>query len=305
MKNRNKFWRWARNALDSPSTETSEERTLFLDGTIASESWFDDDVTPALFKSDLNSGTGDITVWINSPGGDVFAAAQIYNMLRDYKGNVTVKIDGIAASAASVIAMAGDSVLMSPVSMLMIHNPSTVAMGDKTEMEKAIEMLNSVKDSIINAYLAKTGLSRNKLSKLMDEETWMDSGKAVELHFADGIIDRSELYGVAPLNKPEKDDPDEEEPDEPDEENPDEEEDDPDEEKKKDDATSLFAGHESMLFSRYQVAAATGKKLLSYCKEHETKDAKPHLPADLHKEPHHSYQIDDLERRLDLMKHFL
>jgi ATP-dependent Clp protease protease subunit len=183
--------------------KTSEERTLFLDGTIASESWFDDDVTPALFKSDLNSGSGDITVWINSPGGDVFAAAQIYNMLRDYKGKVTVKIDGIAASAASVIAMAGDSVLMSPVSMLMIHNPSTVAMGDKTEMEKAIEMLNSVKDSIINAYQAKTGLSRNKLSKLMDEETWMDSGKAVELHFADGIIDRSELYGAAPLNKPE------------------------------------------------------------------------------------------------------
>jgi ATP-dependent Clp protease protease subunit len=142
MKNKNKFWRWARNALEGPSTETSEERTLFLDGTIASESWFDDDVTPALFKSDLNSGSGDITVWINSPGGDVFAAAQIYNMLRDYKGKVTVKIDGIAASAASVIAMAGDSVLMSPVSMLMIHNPSTVAMGDKTEMEKAIEMLN-------------------------------------------------------------------------------------------------------------------------------------------------------------------
>ena len=115
MKNRNKFWRWARNALEGPMQEGSEERTLFLDGTIASESWFDDDVTPALFKSDLNSGTGDITVWINSPGGDVFAAAQIYNMLRDYKGKVTVKIDGIAASAASVIAMAGDSVLMSPV----------------------------------------------------------------------------------------------------------------------------------------------------------------------------------------------
>jgi ATP-dependent Clp protease protease subunit len=138
----------------------------------------------------------------------------------------------------------------------------------------------------------------------MDEETWMDSGKAVELHFADGIIDRSELYGAAPLNKPEKEDPDEEEPDEPDEDTP-EEGNDPDEEKKKDDASDLFAGHESMLFSRYQVAAATGRKLLDYCKEQEAKDAKPHLAADLHKEPHHSYQIDDLERRLDLMKHFL
>ena len=83
------------------------ERTLFLNGTIAEESWFDDDVTPQIFKDELNSGSGDITVWINSPGGDCIAAAQIYNMLMDYKGNVTVKVDGIAASAASVIAMAG------------------------------------------------------------------------------------------------------------------------------------------------------------------------------------------------------
>ena len=92
------------------------------------------------------------------------AAAQIYNMLMDYKGNVTVKIDGIAASAASVIAMAGTEVLMSPVSTMMIHNPATVAMGDHNEMQKAIEMLNEVKESIINAYEIKTGLSRAKLS---------------------------------------------------------------------------------------------------------------------------------------------
>ena len=126
-------------------------------------------------------GSGDITVWINSPGGDCVAAAQIYNMLMDYKGNVTVKIDGIAASAASVIAMAGTKVLVSPVSMMMIHNPMTVAMGDTAEMQKAIEMLGSVKDSIINAYEIKTGLSRAKLSHLMDAETWMDANKAVEL----------------------------------------------------------------------------------------------------------------------------
>lgn len=117
------------------------ERVLHLNGTIAEESWFDDDVTPQLFKDELFAGDGDITVWINSPGGDCVAAAQIYNMLMDYKGNVTIKIDGIAASAASVIAMAGTKVLMSPVSMLMIHNPMTVAMGDAGEMEKAIEML--------------------------------------------------------------------------------------------------------------------------------------------------------------------
>ncbi len=138
------------------------------------------------------SGSGDITVWINSPGGDCVAAAQIYNMLMDYKGNVTVKIDGIAASAASVIAMAGTKVMMSPVSMLMIHNPMTAAFGDSGEMQKAIEMLGSVKDSIINAYEIKTGLTRAKLSHLMDAETWMDANKAVELGFADEIMKRSD-----------------------------------------------------------------------------------------------------------------
>ena len=167
------------------------ERVLFLNGTIAEDSWFDDDVTPQLFKEELVSGSGDITVWINSPGGDCVAAAQIYNMLREYEGNVTVKIDGIAASAASVIAMAGDKVLMSPVSMMMIHNPMTIAFGGSGEMQKAIDMLKSVKDSIINAYEIKTGLSRTKLAHLMDAETWMDAGKAVELGFADEIIKRN------------------------------------------------------------------------------------------------------------------
>lgn len=165
-------------------------RTLFLNGTIAEESWFDDDITPALFKEELLSGSGDITVWINSPGGDCVAAAQIYNMLMDYKGNVTVKIDGIAASAASVIAMAGTKVMVSPVSMLMIHNPATVAMGDATEMQKAIAMLDEVKESIINAYEIKTGLSRAKLSHLMDAETWMNANMAIELGFADEIMKR-------------------------------------------------------------------------------------------------------------------
>lgn len=179
-----KFWK-IRNNLETG------ERTLYLNGTIAQESWFDDDITPQLFKDDLNAGTGNITVWLNSPGGDVWAAASIYNMLIDYKGKVTVKIDGLAASAASMIAMAGDSVLMSPVSMLMIHNPATIAMGNTDDMQKAIDMLNEVKESIINAYATKTGLSHNKLSKLMDDETWMDAKKALELGFADALIDRS------------------------------------------------------------------------------------------------------------------
>lgn len=164
------------------------ERTLYLNGTIAEESWYEDDVTPKLFKDELMSGTGDITVFINSPGGDCVAAAQIYNMLMEYNGNVTVKIDGIAASAASVIAMAGTKVLMSPVSLMMIHNPLTVAIGDSEEMKKAIDMLSEVKESIINAYELKTGLSRAKLSHMMDSETWMNAQKALELGFADGIL---------------------------------------------------------------------------------------------------------------------
>ena len=183
-----KFWKWKNLATNEG--DASEERTLFLSGTIAEESWFDDDVTPALFKEELTSADGDITVWINSPGGDCVAAAQIYNMLMDYHGAVTVKIDGIAASAASVIAMAGTRVLASPVSMMMIHNPATVAFGDSAEMERAIGMLAEVKESIINAYEIKTGLSRAKISRLMDTETWMDARKAVELGFADDILSR-------------------------------------------------------------------------------------------------------------------
>lgn len=195
-----KFWNWKTQTVTNQETqETVTERTLFLNGTIAEESWFDDDVTPQIFKDELNSGSGDITVWINSPGGDCIAAAQIYNMLMDYKGNVTVKVDGIAASAASVIAMAGTKVLVSPVSMLMIHNPMTVAFGNSAEMQKAIDMLDSVKDSILNAYEIKTGLSRAKLSHLMDAETWMDANKAIELGFADELMQRSAATDEVPV----------------------------------------------------------------------------------------------------------
>lgn len=175
-----KFWNWVR--------DSDEERTLYLNGVISEETWWGDEVTPKMFKDDLLSGTGDITVWINSPGGDVFAAAQIYNMLMEYTGKVTVKIDGLAASAASVIAMAGGDVYMSPVSMLMIHNPSTIAIGDSEEMLRAKALLDEVKESIINAYELKTGLSRIKLSHLMDAESWMNANKAIELGFADKIM---------------------------------------------------------------------------------------------------------------------
>ena len=177
----NKFWNWVRD-------ETTEERTLYLTGVISDETWWGDEITPRMFKDDLLAGAGNVTVWINSPGGDVFAAAQIYNMLMNYTGKITVKIDGLAASAASVIAMAADDVYMSPVSMLMIHNPSTIAIGDSEEMLRAKALLDEVKESIINAYEMKSGLSRAKLSHLMDAETWMNANKAVELGFADKIM---------------------------------------------------------------------------------------------------------------------
>ena len=184
----NKFWNF---------TEEGEVRTLHLCGAIADESWFDDDVTPKAFRSELEAGKGDIVVWINSPGGDCVAAAQIYNMLMDYKGNVTVKIDGIAASAASVIAMAGTKVIMSPTALMMIHNPSTTSSGDHQVMTKAIELLEEVKESIINAYEIKTGLSRTVLSHMMDAETWMNAKKAVELGFADSILEDEKKKDVA------------------------------------------------------------------------------------------------------------
>nr|DAT79104.1 MAG TPA: Putative ATP dependent Clp protease [Caudoviricetes sp.] len=190
-----KFWNWKKRVVNQENGQETEERILFMNGVIAEESWFDDDVTPALFKDELNAGTGDITLWINSPGGDCVAAAQIFNMLSEYPGKVTVKIDGLAASAASVIAMAGTEVWMSPVSMMMIHNPATIAWGDHTEMKKAMELLDAVKKSIINAYVRKTGQSRAKLSHLMDAETWMDANKAVELGFADDILFQKEEQG--------------------------------------------------------------------------------------------------------------
>lgn len=180
-----KFWNWVKN--EEPDSFGSD-RTLYLDGEISDETWYGDEVTPSLFKQELESGDGNITLWINSPGGDVFAAAQIYNMLMDYPHDVTVKIDALAASAASVIAMAGTKVLMSPVAMMMVHNLATIAIGDSEEMQRAIDMLAEVKESIMNAYEIKSGLSRHKISQLMDAETWMNAKEAVKLGFADEIL---------------------------------------------------------------------------------------------------------------------
>ncbi len=175
-----RFWNWVKNE--------DETRTLYLNGVIAENSWFDDDITPAMFKEELFAGNGPITLHISSPGGDCVAASQIYTMLMYYPGDVTVHIDGLAASAASVIAMAGTKVCMSPTSLMFIHNPFTSAIGDSDEMRRAIQMLDEVKESIINAYQLKTGLSRARISHLMDGETWLNAVKAKQLGFCDEIL---------------------------------------------------------------------------------------------------------------------
>ena len=199
MKN-NRFWNWVRNE----ETGASE---MYLYGAIAESTWFENDITPAMFRSELQKHSGDVTVFINSPGGDVFAASQIYTMLRNHSGKVTVKIDGIAASAASVVAMAGEETLISPTGMLMCHNPMTCAMGNKADMEKAIILLDEVKESIINAYETKSHLSRNKIAKLMSDETWLNAKKAHEMGFVDGILFAEKKMPVVPKEE----EPDEEE----------------------------------------------------------------------------------------------
>lgn len=184
-----RFWNWMEN---------ENGRVLYLDGYIAEESWFDDDITPKQFKAELDEAQGNLTIFLNSPGGDVFAASQIYTMLKEYPGKVTVKIEGIAISAASVIAMAADEVLMSPVAMMMIHNPATVVFGEVADLQSGIAMLSEVKESIMNAYQQKTGLSRTKISHMMDAETWFNAKKAVELGFADQVLYEWEAHAIEP-----------------------------------------------------------------------------------------------------------
>ena len=183
-----KFWNFMKVTDQDPGSG-AEGFELRLEGPISEESWWGDEVTPAEFREELNQVSGPLTVWINSPGGDVFAASQIYTMLKEYGGKITVKIDALAASAASVVAMAGDETYMAPTALMMIHDPSTLAWGNESDMKEAIKVLKEVKESILNAYEAKTGRSRDELARLMqDEGTWMNAKKAVELGFADGVL---------------------------------------------------------------------------------------------------------------------
>lgn len=259
-----KFWNWIKNSDDT--------RILRLEGPIDEESFWGDEITPQMFRDELESGEGDVTVWINSPGGNVFAAAEIYTMLKDYKGSITVKIDAIAASAASVVAMAGDTVQMSPVAMLMIHDPSTVAMGNTKDMEKAIEVLNEVKESIINAYAAKSGLTHARIANLMSNETWMNAKKAVELGFAD------EILFAKKEEEPEKD-PGEADPGNP-EEKPDSEPDEGEEKKpfQKDTAGHLFSSRQMDLIVLNRLGVKPEQTTAKHTEEQST-------PAEPPKEP--------------------
>nr|DAP14876.1 MAG TPA: Putative ATP dependent Clp protease [Caudoviricetes sp.] len=218
-----KFWNWIH--------DDSGGRVLRLEGPIDPESFWGDEITPQSFRDELYAEEGDITLWLISPGGNVFAAAEIYTMIRDYPHRVTVKIASIAASAASVIAMAGNTVQMSPTALLFVHDPSTIAMGNAKDMEKAIATLNEVKESIINAYAAKTELSRNRISKLMSDETWINAKKAVELGFADVILFDEKHEPDKKEDEP--DDPEEDKPEKPNEEGGDEDGDEKKETEKK------------------------------------------------------------------------
>lgn len=177
----NKFWNWDVNA--------SGENELILEGVIASESWFEDDVTPKMFRAELEKRSGDVTVRVNSPGGDVFAGVALYNMLNEHDGNVTVKVDGIAASIASLIAMAGDKIIMLPGSMMMVHNPWTFAMGNADDLEQVVESLKKTAESMVPIYIARTGQSEEKVNELLKAETWMTASDAVELGFADEAVE--------------------------------------------------------------------------------------------------------------------
>ena len=175
------FWKWN----DEVTSSGSE---LILDGSISNETWFGDEITPQLFRDELNAHTGDITVAINSGGGDVFAGLSIYNALINYDGTVTVRVDGLVASIASIIAMAGDKVIMSAGSMMMIHNPWVATTGNAKELEKSIEVLKGIQDSIVPIYVAKTGLSEERVIEMLDAETWLTAEEAVDLGFADEAL---------------------------------------------------------------------------------------------------------------------
>ncbi len=179
------FWT-LRNAAEGESGEPELE----FYGFISEYSWFEDDITPKMFKADLYKlgNKGPITVRINSGGGDVFAASVIRSMIVDYPGRVTVRIDGLCASAATYVAIAGDVVKMQDTAYFMIHDPWTITWGGIEDLKRVVAMLQTVKDGIIDGYLSKSNLTQEKLSKMMTAETWMTANEAKEYGFVDEVI---------------------------------------------------------------------------------------------------------------------
>lgn len=153
--------------------------------------WYEMEYTcPANVKDVLNAleDGEDVTVIINSGGGDVVSGQEIYSILKGVKNHVTVDVQSMAASAASMIAMAGDTVRMSPVALLMIHNASTCTSGDYRDMQHTAEVLQTVNAAIMEAYSRKTNLTYDELQDMMDRETWLTANQCVEKGFADEII---------------------------------------------------------------------------------------------------------------------
>ena len=166
---------------------------LYIDGEIVSGNgytdwWGDTSVGSREFRQALEK-LGDVDVYINSPGGDVFAGAEMYSALKMHEGRVRVKIMGIAASAASMVAMAGDEVLISPVGSIMIHDPWSYVAGNAREMEHEAQVLREIGEGIAAAYVAKTGLSTDEVERMLADETWLNAQSAIDLGFADGLWD--------------------------------------------------------------------------------------------------------------------
>lgn len=153
--------------------------------------WYDDDAMSAAdFARELKDADGDdVTIHINSGGGNVFDANTMAETLRNYKGRTTASIEGLAASAASYFALTADEVVISPSALFMIHNPYTVSIGDAHEMRKCAEMLDKLRGTISSQYARKTGMGEDEIEGLMDEETWFTAEEAVERGFADRMSD--------------------------------------------------------------------------------------------------------------------
>lgn len=176
---------------------------LIIYGDIGENYWSGESLTGATIKDKLDAmPPGDVTVRINSPGGDVFDGFAIYNLIAQREGKTTVLIDGMAASAASVIAMAGDEILMADNALMMIHDPWTLAAGNAEEIGRTVELLNKVKDSIVTTYQKRSNLDAEKIGEMMAAETWLSADDAISQGFATGTVEERAAISNSATNRP-------------------------------------------------------------------------------------------------------